>query len=232
MSFQRNAFKKCFNKNELLKNENIYIKTNRHIRNRKTNFNQTADFICGIKIIDCFAFLLTTKEHLKIITQNGSKYDLRFLLYLIPRMGGILEDKKITDEYKKIINNHQQQIINIGNFTYNYLCDDKNKLYFLEITTEQNKKILFFDDYLITKASLKIKGELLGLEKLENENEYQVFQPFLNLQAYLSNKNELSYLTRDCDITLFFFKKFFLSFISQEGSMCFGITASSIAFKT
>lgn len=233
LMFQRNALQKCFDLAEWNNYHDLLIKRDIHIRQRSTNFSQHADFICSTKIANIMHFLLSTKKNLKIITQNGSKFDLRYLLYLIPKMGGIWKEKCEDDDFRAhILNNHHKQEIDIGNFTYSYLCDENKKIFYIEIITEQEQKILFFDDYLIMKASLKEKGKLLGLNKLENENDYQVTQPYNCFQDYLNDKNELTYLRQDCAITLFSFRKFFLNFIAQENSMCFGITASSIAFKT
>lgn len=233
LMFQRHSLKKCFhNLNEWKNNHDLLIEQDTHIRQRKTNFSQHADFVCSTKIAAIMQFLLSTNQHLKIITQNGSKFDLRYLLYLIPKMGGIWKEKRDDNNYEKIINNHQKKEIDIGPFTYSYLCDENKKIFYIEIINEKEQKLLFFDDYLITKASLKEKGKLLGLFKLENENDYQVSQQYKSLQDFMHDKNELAYLKRDCAITLFSFRKFFRHFIKEENSMCFGITASSIAFKT
>ena len=234
----KNLFAKAFNLAKWPNIKDLFFKTNYHLKNNqyktktKKYFDQKADYLCTTNFAILIKILLSTRVHLKIITQNGSTYDLRFLMYLLPLYGGKLTNRKMDEFFIKYLNDHEKRPYFLEEFDFYYLADDNKKVYYLEIVTKNKQHILFFDDYLINKATLKEKGDLLGWKKLENENNYQVSSLYNNLQDFQNDGNEFAYLKRDCEITLFSFKKFFNFFSKQEGGAFFGITAPSIAFKT
>ena len=164
----RNTLEKCFDVEKLSKLDDVYIIRDYHIKNNryktenKIFFDQHADYLCTTNFQTFIKILLSTREHLKIITQNGSNYDMRFLMYSLPYSGGYLYHRKMNPSLVEDLNKNINQKYFLEPFLFHYLPDKNKKIYCLEIITQNNKKIMFFDDYLINKTSLKEKGRLLG----------------------------------------------------------------------
>lgn len=208
-----------------------------YLNNQK---EKTTFYGVTIQGVDIVYFLLLLQNCLKNITLVGnynSSYDNTFIFEQGKKMKFfnhieiIDKDENLTDsktEYLKQLKEQYDEKVK-GKIE---ILKCNGKYYQMAWQNDYNKIITFDDDWLLNSYALKIKGEIIGLNKRSDDVNVKKCPYFKTLKTFLNHTLWVRYLQLDCIIVQIYNKMMITSWAEKnEGYNNVGITQSSNAYK-